>query len=197
MDQQEYCESIIDHELVKNIKKETKCTKYVMQYSREFRIIIYILSTVHHLTYRRIIDYCQSKYGFSPSLGHIKQLIQDGEEALNGKAETHEETSHERPFSLNIEEIPKNTKSESGIQDSHNEKDKILKRKNELKFKKKHNDITISELRELWDLISLGSNDVDYYMHLLEIQDHIYKTRDLYIFYNINSFHAMFNGCSE
>ena len=182
MDQQEYFESIIDHKLLNDIKKSMKCTKYAMQYSTELRVIIYILRTNHLLSYRKIMEYCQDKYDLSPSIGHVKQLIQDGEKALNAKVEIHKESPDERPFSLNTEEdISKNIKTETIIQNSNSisEKDKILKRKNELKLKKKNNDITISELRELWDLIYPDPNVEDYYMDLLKRENYINKNKTL------------------
>lgn len=68
----------INLELVNDIKSKSKCTKYKEQYTKEFRVKIFILRE-HGLTYRGIMEYCMSEYGFSPSIGHIKKLITDGE----------------------------------------------------------------------------------------------------------------------
>ena len=67
----------LDHELINEIKSKSKCTKFQNKYSKAFRIEIFLLSK--YLSYRQIIHYCQKKHGFSPSIGHIKKLKDDGE----------------------------------------------------------------------------------------------------------------------
>jgi hypothetical protein len=80
-----------DHKILSDIKKNIKNTKFVIKYSTEYRILIHILHSEHNLSYRKIIQFCKSKFGQSPSIGHIKELIQDGEKAIKGRAENHME----------------------------------------------------------------------------------------------------------
>jgi len=72
-------ESMIDHELLNDIQCKTKCTQFQIKYSKEIRIEIYLLNKKYKLSYGQIIEYCDTKYGESPSRGHIRKLILDGE----------------------------------------------------------------------------------------------------------------------
>ena len=65
-------------------------TKYVERYSTEFRIFVHRLRKENKLSYRKIIKICQCEFGLSPSIGHIKQLIMDGEVASKSRVKNQE-----------------------------------------------------------------------------------------------------------
>lgn len=130
MNQNQYHDSVIDNEILNRVIKDSKCTKYVKQYSPEFRIQIYILRTKHNLSYRQIIVYCQYKYDLSPSIGHIKRLIQDGENAFKGSTETNMENS-ENMSQKNCN----NYEGESATETTLSENERKLQIFNELKPK--------------------------------------------------------------
>lgn len=78
MNDRQNIESMIDYELLNEIKSKSKCTQFQNKYSDDLRIIIYLIRR-DGLSYRGIIEYCQIKFRLSPSIGHIKELIEDGE----------------------------------------------------------------------------------------------------------------------
>lgn len=178
MDQKQYFERKINHELLNDIKRGTTCTKYKVQYPTEFRIIIYILRTSHYLSYREIIEYCDNEYDdLSPSLGHIKQLIVDGEIALHSSAEINQEVPHNKIK----EDISVNNKGGFTIQSTESEREIKFNRRCELKAKMINNDVmtlTLAERRELWDLTTVGPAVAEYYMEMLNSQ---YRTNKRFI----------------
>lgn len=146
---------LIDQQLINEIKEGSKSTKYVKKYSSEFRIVVYLLRNNHDMSYREIIDYCELKYNRSPSLGHIKKLIDDGEIEFNYYVEN-------------------NKKSEFIIQSSDAGKERNTKRKSELMSKMKNNDVNtlpLNEQRELWDLNTIGPTVANYLIQMISYDD--------------------------
>ena len=88
-----------DIDVLNDIKNSVRNTKYVERYSTEFRIFVYQLRIEHNLSYRKIIEFCQNEFGLSPTVGHIKKLITDGEKALKSRVknpENNEEISDKK-----------------------------------------------------------------------------------------------------
>ena len=132
-----------DIDVLNDIKSSMHDTKYVQQYSTELRIFVYQLRIEHNLSYRKIIEFCQYKYGKSPSVGHIKQLIIDGEKALQSREENHMENSEKN------EEISENP-------DRIRKANEILQnRLTEIESKMVDNDVTTLSKKDLLELYIL------------------------------------------
>lgn len=183
MTEKQYLETIIDYEILDKVKAGTRCTKYVKKYSTEFRLAIYLIRKHHELSYRKIIAYCQDRYDESPSVGHIKKLIDDGRTELNGEGVLQNiQNPGESPDIKNIQkDISVNNKGGFTIQSTESEREIKFNRRCELKAKMINNDVmtlTLAERRELWDLTTVGPAVAEYYMEMLNSQ---YRTNKRFI----------------
>jgi hypothetical protein len=138
---------IIDLELVNDIKSKSKCTQYKEQYSKEFRIKIFVLRN-HDLTYRGIMEYCITKYGFSPSLCSPKKLITYGEKYFSRKETNKDNDNIAKDKSIGIKEKPLKQKDAFNLQ-------KIKARISELYYKDRRGETTTIEHDEFIQSLAL------------------------------------------
>lgn len=141
--EQKELDRLNDKDVLSDIKNSTHNTKYVQRYSTEVRIFVYTLRNVHNLSYRKIMEFCQYKFGQSPSIGHIKKLIMDGENALKSRVENHMDNPE------NNEEISEKKVNPAAIRKAN---EILQNRVNEIKSKMVDKDVTTLSKRDILEL---------------------------------------------